>query len=922
MPFRSPRAGDANAAVPRARTRLRLPALRRPSTYVAALLGVTGAVAFVAAITYFGAAAFSERAADDRASGEARSFAQHSGTTATGEAYAGYLQILRYADDPLVRTRATAAPAREAAMQQLLYLNTNRMEALAVVDRTGLVLARTDDSIAAVRESEAFQKTRAHLGPANSDIVLPEGAEPYVEYTAPLRDPDGTIWAFLYARVRPQRLWTATLAASVDGSRNVIINAEGRYAAGVPADLVGQPWRGVPLDGGAVRAHIAGAATICGLGAIGRNTQIDHGWNVASCLPASLVHAEANDAMGEQRLLTLAAAVLAVVLAGGVLRVLLAPQPDDATPTAALAPASIEGDGVVGAIAEPQVQETPAPEAAGPASELIEPAEADAGPASEIDPTKVESVPTPIVIAPDVDALALIDAYERRNAALAERLRETVQARLMLAMAHADEAFRLATSGDAEAAAEAASLHQRAVEEMEELRERDLRAIGQNLHPGVVRLGLPAALRTLRKDLAGRIDVNLDIDPASDRVGGGAIDAARRTLVYRIARDATDALAAGGAPSARVDIARDGDDLRLLIESPVRAFDLDALTAHTLAVHAYGGTLTAAVADSEVRIAVVLPAPIAETADESPGFTADAADESPYGDGAPDGETVAEIIDRARAEVPALVMSIAVDPADAGVVPPAGRASLLAALVRDAGHAFASAGAREIGLAVQPIDAELGITMRGEAPGAFDESAIAAVYEAIEEIGGFVAVSRRGDVVTVTAEVPVDATATSEAEDPAAEGQRPVVVVPAPPDARSFAASLRQAVDALDAPPTLTLDIDDDSLASAPTMPLGLDGALLRLVGDAAAALATAGAESVSIALRHNPPSTFVSLTSPSARAFDPASLAAHREAIEAAGAFFAIAQRDASVTVTVEVPAGLESPPAVVRLTPRPDAA
>jgi len=912
MPFRRPRAGEADAAAPRAPSRARWPRLVRPSPYGAALLGVAAAVAFVAAITYFGASAFTERAADDRASGEARSFARHSSTTATGEAYSGYLMILRYADDPLVHTRATAPPARIAAMQQLLYLNTNRMDALAVVDRTGLILATTDEAIADVRESEAFLKTRARLGPANSDIVLADGAEPYVEYTTPLRDPDGTIWAFLYARVHPARLWTATLTASVDGSRNVIINAEGRYAAGVPAELVGQPWRGVPLDGGGVRAHIAGEATICGLGAIGRDTQIDHGWNVASCLPSSLIHAEADAAMGEQRLVTLAAAVLAVVLAGGVLRVLLAPQPSGDAAAPATAPA---GDTAL--LDEPPTDDR---------DEALDAKPVADGPPERVHdgPARLEPAPPPaIVIAPDVDAIELIDAFERRNAALAERLRETVQARLMLAMAHADEAFRLAVTGDEEAATEAAALHARAVEEMEQLRERDLRAIGHDLHPGVVRLGLPAALRALRKDLDGRIDLDLSVDPASDRVGGGsAIDSARRMLIYRIVRDAVDAVADAGATAASVTVTRVRDELRVSLESGASTFDAAALAAHAIAVQAYGGELLVDTDDGAARISVSLPAPVSGLPASGAPPTAED-DVLPPAEPSPGGATVAEILERARAEVPAVAMSIAIDPADERVAPPPGRAALLASLVREAGHAFAAAGARDLGLAVQPIDSDIGITMRGDVRLEFDESAIAAVSEAIEEIDGFVAISRRGDVVTVTAEMPINGATEPETDDRAAAAtQRPVVVIPAPPDARSFAASLRQAVDALDAPATVTLEIDDASLASAPTMPLGLDGALLRLVTDAAAAFAAAGAESATVTLRHNAPATFLSLASPSARSFDAATLASHRESIEAAGAFFAIAQRDAAVTVTVEVPAGLESPPAVVRLAPRPDAA
>lgn len=898
MPFRRPRAGELKAAMPRVRVpvRLRLPT-GRPSPFIAALLALAAAVSFVAAITYFGARVFTGRAADDRASGEAQSFARTSGTTATGEAYAGYIEILRYADDPLVRTQATPPDARAGAMQQLLYLNTNRMDALAVVDRSGLILARTDDSIEDVRGSEAFQRTRANLGPANSDIVLADGADPYVEYTAPLRDPGGTIWAFLYARTDPRKLWSATLAGTVDGSRNVIINAEGRYSAGVSADLIGRPWSGVPLKNGSVRARIDGESAVCGLGAIGRDTQIDHGWNVASCLPASVVHAEARDAMGQQLLVTIAAAVLAIVLAGGMLRVLLAPPP-------AASASAPDGE-------PPEAEPAVAPPFDTPA--------ASAPP----DGTEAASEPAPampalpaIVIQADVDALAIINAYERRNAALADRLRESVQARLMLVMARSDEAFRLATSGDEEAAAEAASLHARAVEEMEQVRERDLRAIGHDLHPGVVRLGLPAALRALRKDIADAIALELDIDPAVDRVETGAsIDAPRRMLIYRIVRDAADACSAADATSARVALRRDADllDIRIDAAHPT-AFDPAALAAHALAVQAYGGTLTIDGRDGGTSIAATIAAPISISEAAEPSSDAALSEPDPDSSGA-----MAAIIDRARDGVSALRVDVTLEEAAGRVIPSPACAALLAALIRDAGDAFVAAGATEAALAVQPAGAEVGVTLRGETEAELAESAVAAINDAIEAAGGFVAVARRGRIVTVNAEIPL---ADAAPQGAAAPAEAPVVVVPAPPDARSFASTLREAVDALETAVAVELDIDDESLAAAPAMPLGLDTTLIRLVGDAAAALSAAGATSCAVAIRYNAPATFVVVTASAGGPVDAAMLAPHREAVEAAGACFAVTQRDATFTLTVEIPAGLESPPAVIRLAPRPDAA
>ncbi|HEU5319190.1 MAG TPA: hypothetical protein VFX28_00210, partial [Methylomirabilota bacterium] len=394
--------------------------------------------------------------ANRRAAEEAQSLAAHSSLLATGDAYTAYLQMLRYADDPLVHEKTTPSEQRTAALQQLVYLNTNMFQSLTVADRGGNVLATTDRSIHDMRPSQAFTRTRANLGPTNSDIVLPEPGKPgYVDFGTPLKDAEGSTWAFLIGRAEPSRLWRATRRATVDASRNVIINSNGEFSTGVPNELLGQPWRGVPLENGSVRADIAGVDSICGLGAIGKDTQIDHGWNVASCLPVSLIQAQHGTAIGKQAQVTLAGAVLAAVLAAGLMRagvrerkpLLMLPAPAAAGEAAAAAPPAAPAIDVAPG---PQPERAPAPQ------------------------------PPPIVA--DVDALALIEAYEERAARLAARLRESVKARLLVAATQADEAYRLVTA-DAELAA---TLHARAMEELEGLRERDLRAIGQELHPGMV----------------------------------------------------------------------------------------------------------------------------------------------------------------------------------------------------------------------------------------------------------------------------------------------------------------------------------------------------------------------------------------------------------------------------------------------------
>ncbi len=290
--------------------------VRRPSPFILATTAVAVSLGFVAALTYYGAQEFSGRAADSRASNESMSFAEHSSRLATGDAFDGYIQILRYADDPILNAKTSSANARADALQRWLYVNVNKFTSLTIVDRSGLILATTDSTLLTVKDGTTFSETRANLAPANSDIIIPEaGHHGYVEYSAPLRDPDGTVWGILLGRADPATLWKGTLLAAVDGGRNVIINSEGQFSAGVPDELLRQPWHGRPLANGGVRADIAGVDSICGLAPIGKDTQIDRGLNVASCLPASLIQVERHAATEKQALITIAGVVLALVVA-------------------------------------------------------------------------------------------------------------------------------------------------------------------------------------------------------------------------------------------------------------------------------------------------------------------------------------------------------------------------------------------------------------------------------------------------------------------------------------------------------------------------------------------------------------------------------------------------------------------------------
>ncbi len=780
--------------------------LRRAPVLWRAILAMALAVAFVAGLTYYSARAFSGRAADSRASNEAMSFAEHSSRLATDDAFDGYIQILRYADDPILNTRASSADDRNAAMQRLLLLNTNKFTSLTLVDRSGLIFATTDSTIANVRPSIAFSESRANLAPANTDIILTEaGKHGYVEYSAPLRDVDGTIWGILLGRADPATLWKGTLAAAVDGSRNVIVNSEGLYAAGVPDELLRQPWHGQPLSNGGVRASIAGIDSICGLAPIGKDTQIDRGLNVASCLPVSLIQVERQAATGKQALVTTAGAVLAVVLAALVLRMLLgngAPgaadgQRDESHRESAKLDEEQTSERLI-VDAEPAALAAPVESDPADAHVLASALEADVSEDALDAQAAIQPPPA------DVDALKLIEAFEQRNSRLAERLRETVQARLLVAATEAGEAFKLADS-DAEAAA---SMHEHAMTEIENVRVRELRAIGQELYPGLTRLGLPGALRAMRKAVGSNVRVTMDLDETADSVAGGAsrssLTPALRLVMYRFALDTVQLLDAAGAKTCELSLRRAEDRLVLTVAtSAIGTLEADALAAGQLAAQAHGGTVVVTAADGAVSAALDVPAPAVEPGPEVDVEALEAAYDDEHGAeeefpaplrlhdeaedvAADDGEAagdstpspisgltleprhgLAASIEALQAEFFGS-MIVALDlPADAegaAATVEAEVKELVENLVRDVLHALEGADSRQCDLSVRRSGSQLMLTILSEVgDAAFDVANINAWAAPLEARGGYLAVGVQDGSVAVSAEIPSSPAARDEA---------------------------------------------------------------------------------------------------------------------------------------------------------------
>lgn len=508
-----------------------------------------------------------------RASAQANSYAEHSGLLATGDAFGGYIQILRDAEDPEVALATVPSDVRTAALRRLLELNTNRFSGLAVVDLNGVVVAATGVDVLDAPASQAYTTVRANRGNANSDIVLPEGGGAYVDYATILIDPVFGPWGVLIARAEPSQLWQSTLAASIDGGQNVIINRNGQLAAGITPEVIGTTWSASEFGSDAYRSTVAGVDSVCGLAPIARDTQIDHDWNVASCLPASVVLASGTASNSTALLSGLVALALVVVATVALLFVARRSPPD-------------------GIVADDGAGEKDV------ALVEVEPEEQAASVAPPIQPTF--AIPDEVA-----EARTIIEAFEERNARIAGQLRESVQARLLVASSRVEEGLTL-LEDDAQLAT---VMLERAAHELDDLNEHELRALGQELHPDLVRLGLPAALRALRKDIAAVIEVDVTVDSEADSLdeaSGRAIDMPRRIVLHRVASETLRLFADAGLEDCTLELERTSSRLWLGLKghgSP-EGFDADRLAACAVAIQAYGGNQTVNVAEDTVEVAV------------------------------------------------------------------------------------------------------------------------------------------------------------------------------------------------------------------------------------------------------------------------------------------------------------------------------
>ena len=163
------------------------------------------------------------------------------------DGYAADLLLLRDAGDPALRAAAvpTGRPRSAACSAVLPTCSTRSPSSI----RPGQVVASTDPTIVAVQGSAAFRLARAN-GSVGSSVDVPA-----LTRNDRLRRPaDGAGTAHrpgcCSRASRQQRIWAPTLDATVDGSRNVIVDADGTLIAGRRADELGRAWNAAPARRG------------------------------------------------------------------------------------------------------------------------------------------------------------------------------------------------------------------------------------------------------------------------------------------------------------------------------------------------------------------------------------------------------------------------------------------------------------------------------------------------------------------------------------------------------------------------------------------------------------------------------------------------------------------------------------------------
>ncbi len=130
----------------------------------------------------------------------------------------------------------------------------------------------------------------------------------------------------------------------------------------------------------------------------------------------------------------------------------------------------------------------------------------------------------------------ITEAEERLRRELAEVLHSRVQNRLLMVWYRLEEAQVLLGSASAEATALLADIRQ----QVDDIRERDVRELSHRLHPSIIRAGLLPALELLTEEMP-RLDISISADPkvrSLDAATPSGIPEEIRLTAYRVVEEA------------------------------------------------------------------------------------------------------------------------------------------------------------------------------------------------------------------------------------------------------------------------------------------------------------------------------------------------------------------------------------------------
>lgn len=175
---------------------------------------------------------------------------------------------------------------------------------------------------------------------------------------------------------------------------------------------------------------------------------------------------------------------------------------------------------------------------------------------------------------------ALEDEEIRVRREVAEGLHSSMQQRLVLVTARLDSAVAMLTSAGADAH-ELTALR-RARDEVEEVREHDVRHLSRLLYPDQLEVGLVPAVRALLRRVPSTIATRLDVDEslrALDDPVAPELSQAERLLAVRVVEEAVSNALRHGRPSQlEVQLGADDESIRLSVRDDGTGFDAASVT--------------------------------------------------------------------------------------------------------------------------------------------------------------------------------------------------------------------------------------------------------------------------------------------------------------------------------------------------------